>query len=169
MSKRITPRQRLFLNRIAAGDDAATAYKAAGFESRYPAQAASALLRQPHIKDAVDKLRAKVVDDLGVTAEWCVSEFKQLLADAKGTGDNPTAARCIENLGKIAGAYVEKHEDVTSKMGTPEDVAAKMVAAVLEAILPVLKPYNVPAETVSQALLAKFGLQTKPQPGQRLN
>lgn len=161
MKARLTPRHQAFVTAyIENGGDATAAYRSAGYTNSFPSQAACALLKRPLIQEALTLAGKQAQAETGLTAEAVTRKFLDLRGKAEKAGQVDAAIRANIELAKIARVYEPPSDSLASKVGNATEVAASLVATVLEAILPVLTAHNVPAEPIKQALLAKFSLQT---------
>ena len=166
MAKRLTARQRAFLRHyIAAGlEDQGAAYLKAGFRAQYPSQAAAHCLKLQHVAAELERLQAVMSKVAGDDAKRIMDELQATLTFARTNNDTNNRLRAIDIWAKLTGQYVEKHEDVSRNAGEPSEIAAKLAATVITAILPILTRYQVPQTEVQQALAGAFGQLEQAKP-----
>lgn len=155
MPRQLAHRHREFLKYYLAEGDAAKAYRAAGFVTKWPAQQAQKLLRRPAIQAELRQMRALVAQEMGATVTWCVDRWRALLAKAEAEGDLDVHARVLENLSRIARAY-DKADEQPEPRESARELAAQLVAHVMQAITPVLSRHGLPVEPVRKALESRF-------------
>jgi hypothetical protein len=111
----VNKRYELFAVRVAAGDEIADAYAAAGFhtKSRDVARAAAGrLMMRDDVKARVEELRTKIVDaatDHAVLSKaWVITQARELFIAARTSGNLAAATRLLELLGREVRAFVER-------------------------------------------------------------
>lgn len=113
-----------------------------------PGQSGNPNGRPPIPQDVRDAARALTIE--------AIEALRKALADPRSR-----VAASVALLDRGWGKPNQTIEEVTATLGTPEEIAARMVATVLEAILPILQQHRVPAEAeqaIRAAMMAKFGL-----------
>jgi hypothetical protein len=105
MSKKLSPRERRFIEHRAKGLNGAEAIRAMGFTGRRPDHAASKLMKKPHVKEALDQLLAKLAAKAEVSQEdW----FREVWAVASAKVKKITGAdkgKALELAGRALGAF----------------------------------------------------------------
>ena len=107
-----TPKQDRFVHEYLIDLNAAAAYVRAGYKAANDQVAASCafkLLRNAHIRNAIEQSQSERRQRLDLSADDVVRAFHVLYSTALQKGDLATAARCLENLGKHLGIF-EKHQ-----------------------------------------------------------
>lgn len=160
MANRLTPRHRKFLNLLDQGKTPAEAYlgslpsgMAAGKD---PVKLASQMLAIGVVRAEHEKRQTKAAEAAQLSGAKVIERWEALYAKASTNNDSVTVARVLENQGKIVGLYIEKTEDVSKGSSLTDQDAAKLVATVVMALMPVLAKYRVPESEATQALQASF-------------
>ncbi len=113
--KKITPRQRKFIDLFINSGNASKSFTNAGFKDRNPNVAAYNLLQKPHIADEVEKRRAEIAEDNGITAAKIINELGKI-AFLKSTDVFSYGKQVIETEDgpqKISVAYLKPQEELT--------------------------------------------------------
>lgn len=66
------------------------------------------LLKKPHIRNLVRQVQRERAEKLDIDILWLKDQLQDCYAAAREKGDLKSAARLLESLGKMSGAY-EKH------------------------------------------------------------
>jgi hypothetical protein len=128
---------------IASGCTNPEAYKAAGFVSKYPDQAASRLKNTPTVKARIEELTARITnraakkatERAAITKEWILLELQDnAMKAAEVKGGSSVRNRALELLGKEFGMFQEKEP---TKPLTLEDLSTEDLEKLLA--LPVVE------------------------------
>src|SRR5712691_3259775 len=108
------PKYEHFAQALAQGLNQTQAAVQAGFAETDAPSRGCKLARRPEIQARVKELEPRVAKQaeitLNITKAWMIEELQQVLAKAMETKQLGTAAKCIINIGKVSGVYVEKQE-----------------------------------------------------------
>ena len=156
MTDKLTPRHKAFLAayRASGYENASKAYASVYTTCRTPDQAAANCLRLPQVRAELDRVQAEDAEASKLGLQRIVQEWEALLIDAKQGNDPVTRARALENMGKIAGVYIEKTEDVTKS--SPVDPAG--LTKLIEAIVPVIANALQASSNPTAAVMAALGI-----------
>lgn len=132
LKKNLTHKQGRFARLVAAGSTFADAYREAydcktdKLESVY--QMASRVMGNVKVTSRVDELRQSAAESEGITVESSLQELDRLKRKAAEGKNFGAAVRTEELRGKLAGLYVEKHEDIGQQM-SDEELASSIADA----------------------------------------
>jgi phage terminase small subunit len=115
-------RQELFALEYVKDYDKIRAIKAAGYSvttEESARDAACRLLRNPTVREIINREKVKVSERVGITAAGVVARFYAAYLDADARGDLPSAISALREIGKHLGIY-EKHN--VQKKYSQEDV-----------------------------------------------
>lgn len=111
-------KQRLFVREYVKDRNATRAYIAAGYGKNGAAQSASALLRNPKVKNAVDKALARLEVKLELSAERNLQRIAEI-AYHRPTAKTSDVLKACELLGKHFNQFTDSLQ-VTGKNGGPQ-------------------------------------------------
>lgn len=128
----LTGKQARFVGEYLLDLNAAGAYIRAGYRAANDQVAASCahkLLRNAQVREAIEKAQTERRVRLDLTADDVVRSFRDLHLRALRDGDLPTAARCLENLGKHLGIFREHQKQKRYTQDDVEKLKAELTAA----------------------------------------
>ena len=76
--KKITARISRFLDFYIKTDNATQSYSDAGFNGKWPGESARDLLKKPHVLEELEKRRAKIAEEIGVTPADVIREHARI-------------------------------------------------------------------------------------------
>lgn len=120
----LTPRQQRFVQEYLTDLNATQAAVRAGFSAKTAGQIGARLLKDVKVRAEIVKGQGKAADRNELTVDAHLAELDRLATHALAAGQVSAAIRAQELRGKVAGFYVERHEDVTSM--TPEQRRARL-------------------------------------------
>lgn len=121
MAKKLTAKERAFVERYLVDGNATQAAIRAGYSAKTAAAIASENLRKPHIADAIETARKPLSDATIADA----TERRQRLSVIARTSENVRAViAAIDGLNKMDGVYVVKNEHSGPK-GAPIPVVVR--------------------------------------------
>lgn len=82
----------------------------AGYSEDCAADIGFELANKPHVQLRVRTIQNARAKRTEVSVEWCIDQFVDLYALARDIGDMKAANKAMENLAKIAGAYLKDNE-----------------------------------------------------------
>lgn len=120
----LNPKQRVFVREFLKDKNATRAYIAAGYGKKGAAAAASRMLRNVKVAEAVEKGLARLEAKLDISAERILSRladfaYQPLTAREMKNSAGINALRACEMLGKHFKLFTELHEH-TGKNGGPQ-------------------------------------------------
>ena len=117
MAKQLTARQRVFVAELARGSATpAAAAAAAGYSESNAAQAASRLMRNKLVQEALAQARRDEAERTGVSENYVIARLREIV-ERVGTKD-ADLIRALELLGKYLGLWDAK--------GKPEEMGIKI-------------------------------------------
>jgi len=82
------------------------------------------LLKKPHIQNLVREVQRERAKRLDIDADWLKDQLQDCYAAAREKGDLKSAAKLLDSLGKLTGAF-EKHNH--QKHGIKSDAEAEAI------------------------------------------
>ena len=113
---KLTARQDRFCREYVVDFNARQAYIRAGYAEKAATVCASKMLTKSHIQARVAELNSKVNKATDFDAEWIRRKMRELHDECiENPGGNilgaaQLRAKLLENMGKMEGQYVDKHE-----------------------------------------------------------
>ena len=111
--RKLTPRQTIFVDEYLKKFNATDAARRAGFSD---GSYGRTLVHLPEIQHAIVKRQELAQLRTSITVETVINELAVLHAKCVESGDNSTAARCLELLGKHVGAFQAGHQEKGTKV-----------------------------------------------------
>lgn len=118
-ARKLTPKEAAFAREYPVDCNGTQAAIRAGYSPRTANEQAVELLARPVVREAIDKAIRERAERTKVDADWVVLNFRNLYLESLAKGDGSTAVRCLENLGKHVGIYLEHNKQ---KQYTVNDV-----------------------------------------------
>lgn len=114
----LTPSQAKFVERLAAGDTASDAYRAAygclGWQSNTIWARASELRRNSKVRAWLDAAREAQADTINLTKDQHLRDLERMKDRCEASGDLKGAIRCLELAGRASGLYTERVQHIES-------------------------------------------------------
>jgi len=116
-----------FARLVATGHSPAQAYAAAGYEEKTAYTCGPRLLKRPEVRSRVTELQQTVaqtsVDAVIFNRERVLNRLSQLSHEAQRKGQYSTAARCEELIGKQLGMFVDRFQNLPTRVeDLPEEL-----------------------------------------------
>ncbi len=108
--KRLRPKQAKFVQEVVKHGNAAAAARAAGYAKNSSTVAGSQLMKQPAVKEALNEIRNKVVEDGAYNLKMAMAECTEAMAFAKLTENANAYTKAVELRAKLNGLMVERHD-----------------------------------------------------------
>src|SRR5713226_15035 len=109
------PRYELFAQGLAQGLSQTKAAIEAGFAESDAAARGCRLAKRPEIKARVQELRPRIAKQTEITTNiskaWMIERLQAVREKAMAENQLATAAKCVMDIGKVAGVYIEKTEN----------------------------------------------------------
>ena len=105
-------RRATFVRHFCSGKSAAESARLAGYAEAYCRNASERLLKQPAVKQAIDRARARLREATEYDQRAAMQELDETIAFARETGNATAMARAVELKAKLNGLLVERREDL---------------------------------------------------------
>jgi phage terminase small subunit len=110
---KLSAKQRAFVQEYCIDFNATAAAKRAGYSNATATGSASRLLGKAHIQEAVQAQRAKISEAATFDAVWIQEQMREMYDACKDSitpGEKGIASKQLENMGKISGLFIDRHE-----------------------------------------------------------
>ena len=112
MSK-LSAKQRAFVEQYCVDFNATAAAKRAGYSNATATGSASRLLGKEHIQSAIQAQQNKIQEKATFDAVWIQEQMREMYDDCKDSGvpgEKGIASKQLENMGKVSGLFIDRHE-----------------------------------------------------------
>lgn len=110
---KLSAKQRAFVREYCKDFNATAAAKRAGYSNATATGSASRLLGKAHIQAAVQAQQSKVNEKATFDAAWIQEQMREMYDSCKDSntpGEKGIASKQLENMGKISGLFIDRHE-----------------------------------------------------------
>ena len=102
-SKKISPRQKIFVRNLATGMSQTEAAVEAGYSVTRAKVTGCELVQKPEVQAELQRTRNEIEEALGISPQWCAERYMILANKAEGNGDIQNARGCLDSLSKLMG------------------------------------------------------------------
>ena len=102
-SKKISPRQKIFVRNLASGMSQTEAAVEAGYSVTRAKVTGCELVQKPEVQAELQRTRNEIEEALGISPQWCAERYMVLAEKAEGNGEIQNARGCLDSLSKLMG------------------------------------------------------------------
>jgi len=102
-SKKISPRQKIFVRNLASGMSQTEAAVEAGYSVTRAKVTGCELVQKPEVQAELQRTRDEIEEALGISPQWCAERYVVLAEKAEGNGEIQNARGCLDSLSKLMG------------------------------------------------------------------
>lgn len=116
---KLTTQKKIFCDQILSGVHQTDATIAAGFSAKTATNKGSQLMREPAVMEYIEAGEYEALKKAEITAEWILSETRDIAMLAKDEGNYSAALKGVEMLGKNKKMWtdVQEHKFEVQQMG----------------------------------------------------
>ena len=124
--RKLTDKEKAFCREYLKDWNAAQAAIRSGYSEASAKEIGFETLTKPHIQKRIRNIQRKRAAKLDLDAQWAVLQFLDCYSTARAKGDEKTAIKALENIGKHLGLY-EKDNRQKSGISGLDELRAKLL------------------------------------------
>jgi len=111
--KRMSLKEQKFIEAYLLTGNATKSIIEAGYNTNNPNQMSSSVINRPHVKEAIDKARSKVIEKTQINFQTVLETLWDVIIKTKNEGKDDICIKAINEMNKMLGNHApEKHYNI---------------------------------------------------------